>query len=135
MRRTGDGFMTCSDGHVRWGVYGAAGVVFVVRFPDGPRVMYFDVETRFSAAEVGGWHRIDRMGLALAVVYDEQRERFLPKLCSGQWVGALAMSEPGAGSDVVGSMACRAEQKGDVWVANGSKMWITNGPEANVATG
>ncbi|MGD8378821.1 MAG: isovaleryl-CoA dehydrogenase [Gammaproteobacteria bacterium] len=63
---------------------------------------------------------------------EEQRQRFLPALCSGEKVGALAMSEPGAGSDVVGSMSCRAEKKGDVWVANGSKMWITNGPEADV---
>ena len=61
-----------------------------------------------------------------------QRNKYLPKLCSGEWVGALAMSEPGAGSDVVGSMACRAELRGDTWVANGNKMWITNGPEADV---
>ena len=61
-----------------------------------------------------------------------QRQKYLPKLCSGEWKGALAMSEPGAGSDVVGSMSCRAELKGDVWVANGNKMWITNGPEADV---
>jgi len=64
---------------------------------------------------------------------DAQREKYLPKLVSGEWKGALAMSEPGAGSDVVGSMSCRAEKKGDVWVANGSKMWITNGPECDVA--
>ena len=63
---------------------------------------------------------------------DEQRRKYLPMLCSGEWVGALAMSEPGAGSDVVGSMTCKAELKGDVWVANGSKMWITNGPDADV---
>jgi isovaleryl-CoA dehydrogenase len=63
---------------------------------------------------------------------EEQRERFLPRLCSGEWVGALAMSEPGAGSDVVGSMSCTAVRDGDDWVANGSKMWITNGPEASV---
>jgi isovaleryl-CoA dehydrogenase len=63
---------------------------------------------------------------------DAQRRKYLPKLASGEWVGALAMSEPGAGSDVVGSMTCRAELKGDMWVANGSKMWITNGPDANV---
>jgi len=62
----------------------------------------------------------------------EQRRKYLPKLCSGEWIGALAMSEPGAGSDVIGSMSCRAERRGDVWVANGSKMWITNGPEADV---
>ena len=63
---------------------------------------------------------------------DAQRRKYLPKLCSGEWQGALAMSEPGAGSDVVGSMSCRAERRGDVFVANGTKMWITNGPEADV---
>ncbi|KAA9133991.1 isovaleryl-CoA dehydrogenase [Marinihelvus fidelis] len=64
---------------------------------------------------------------------EAQKQRFLPGLCSGETVGALAMSEPGAGSDVVGSMACRAEQRDDgTWVANGNKMWITNGPEAGV---
>jgi isovaleryl-CoA dehydrogenase len=63
---------------------------------------------------------------------DAQRKKFLPNLCSGEWVGALAMSEPGAGSDVVGSMKCRAERHGAHWVANGNKMWITNGPEADV---
>jgi len=64
---------------------------------------------------------------------EQQRRKYLPKLCSGEFVGALAMSEPGAGSDVVGSMACKAEKKGDRWIANGSKMWITNGPDADVA--
>jgi isovaleryl-CoA dehydrogenase len=63
---------------------------------------------------------------------EAQRHKYLPKLCSGEFKGALAMSEPGAGSDVVGSMSCRAELRGNVWVANGSKMWITNGPEADV---
>ncbi|HVQ33023.1 MAG TPA: acyl-CoA dehydrogenase family protein, partial [Lysobacter sp.] len=63
---------------------------------------------------------------------EAQRKQYLPKLCSGEWKGALAMSEPGAGSDVVGSMSCRAELRGDTWVANGNKMWITNGPEADV---
>src|SRR5690349_22735655 len=63
---------------------------------------------------------------------EAQRRKYVPKLCSGEHVGALAMSEPGAGSDVVGSMACRAEKRGDAYVANGSKMWITNGPEADV---
>ncbi|MAE51253.1 MAG: acyl-CoA dehydrogenase [Micavibrio sp.] len=60
----------------------------------------------------------------------EQKEKYLPKLISGEHVGALAMSEPGAGSDVV-SMKLRAEKKGDHYVLNGNKMWITNGPEAN----
>jgi isovaleryl-CoA dehydrogenase len=63
---------------------------------------------------------------------EAQRRKYIPKLCTGEYVGALAMSEPGAGSDVVGSMTCKAEQRGDVWVANGSKMWITNGPDADV---
>jgi len=63
---------------------------------------------------------------------EAQRNKYLPKLCSGEFVGALAMSEPGAGSDVVGSMACRAEKKGDRYIANGNKMWITNGPHADV---
>jgi len=63
---------------------------------------------------------------------EAQRKKFLPKLCSGEFIGALAMSEPGAGSDVVGSMKCKAEKRGDVWVANGNKMWITNGPDADV---
>ena len=60
---------------------------------------------------------------------DEQKKRYLPKLISGAHVGALAMSETGAGSDVV-AMRTRAEKKGDRFVLNGSKMWITNGPEA-----
>ena len=63
---------------------------------------------------------------------EAQRNKYLPKLSSGEYVGALAMSEPGAGSDVVGSMACRAEKKGDRYIANGNKMWITNGPHADV---
>lgn len=60
----------------------------------------------------------------------EQKEKYLPKLVSGEHVGALAMSESGAGSDVV-SMALRAEKKGDRYILNGSKMWITNGPDAD----
>ncbi|WP_225767020.1 isovaleryl-CoA dehydrogenase [Inquilinus sp. Marseille-Q2685] len=59
-----------------------------------------------------------------------QKRRYLPKLVAGEHVGALAMSEPGAGSDVVG-MKLRAEKKGDRWVLNGNKMWITNGPDAD----
>ncbi|AGH97629.1 isovaleryl-CoA dehydrogenase [Micavibrio aeruginosavorus] len=59
-----------------------------------------------------------------------QREKYLPKLISGDHVGALAMSEPGAGSDVV-SMKLRADRRGDHYVLNGNKMWITNGPDAD----
>ncbi|MAO91078.1 MAG: acyl-CoA dehydrogenase [Rhodospirillaceae bacterium] len=61
---------------------------------------------------------------------EEQKQRYLPKLISGDHVGALAMSEPGAGSDVVG-MKLRAEKKGDRYILNGTKMWITNGPDAD----
>src|SRR5215472_12182138 len=62
---------------------------------------------------------------------DAQRDRYLPRLLSGEHVGALAMSEPGAGSDVV-SMQLRAERRGDGYILNGRKMWITNGPDADV---
>ncbi|MBK7664527.1 MAG: isovaleryl-CoA dehydrogenase [Sterolibacteriaceae bacterium] len=61
---------------------------------------------------------------------DQQKQRYLPKLVSGEHVGALAMSETGAGSDVV-SMRLRADKRGDRYILNGSKMWITNGPDAN----
>ncbi|MCG6123064.1 MAG: acyl-CoA dehydrogenase family protein, partial [Microvirga sp.] len=60
---------------------------------------------------------------------EEQKRTYLPKLISGEHVGALAMSESGSGSDVV-SMRLRAEKQGDSYVLNGTKMWITNGPDA-----
>jgi len=69
-------------------------------------------------------NQINRNGTAA------QKAKYLPKLISGEHVGALAMSEPGAGSDVV-SMKLRAEKKGDRYVLNGTKMWITNGPDAD----
>ena len=62
---------------------------------------------------------------------EDQKRRFLPKLVSGEYVGALAMSEPGAGSDVV-SMRMRADKRGQHYLLNGTKMWITNGPDADV---
>ncbi|MGB3394152.1 MAG: isovaleryl-CoA dehydrogenase [Stenotrophomonas sp.] len=62
---------------------------------------------------------------------EAQKHKYLPKLCSGEYVGALAMSEPGAGSDVV-SMKLRADKRGDHYLLNGNKMWITNGPDADV---
>jgi isovaleryl-CoA dehydrogenase len=61
----------------------------------------------------------------------EQKQKYLPKLCTGEHVGALAMSEPGSGSDVV-SMQLKADKQGDNYRLNGNKMWITNGPDANV---
>ncbi|CAG9855501.1 unnamed protein product [Phyllotreta striolata] len=62
---------------------------------------------------------------------DDLKKKYLPKLCTGEHIGALAMSESGAGSDVV-SMKLKAEKKGDYYVLNGNKFWITNGPEADV---
>lgn len=62
---------------------------------------------------------------------EAQKQQYLPKLISGEYIGALAMSEPNAGSDVV-SMQLKAEKKGDHYVLNGTKMWITNGPDADV---
>src|SRR5438270_2318570 len=62
---------------------------------------------------------------------EAQCERYLPRLVSGEHVGALAMSEPGAGSDVV-SMQLRAERRGDGYLLSGRKMWVTNGPDADV---
>jgi isovaleryl-CoA dehydrogenase len=62
---------------------------------------------------------------------DDQKHRYLSKLVSGEHLGALAMSEPGAGSDVMG-MRCLASRRGDRWILNGNKMWITNGPTADV---
>lgn len=62
---------------------------------------------------------------------EAQKQKYLPKLCSGEYIGALAMSEEGAGSDVVG-MGLRAERKGDSYILNGNKYWITNGPDADV---
>lgn len=62
---------------------------------------------------------------------EQQKQKFLPKLISGEFIGALAMSETGAGSDVT-SMKLKAEEKNGVYVLNGSKMWITNGPDADV---
>ena len=69
-------------------------------------------------------NQINRNGNAV------QKQKYLPKLCSGEHIGALAMSEPGAGSDVV-SMKLKAEDKGGYYLLNGSKMWITNGPDAD----
>ncbi|MEZ5775153.1 MAG: isovaleryl-CoA dehydrogenase [Hyphomicrobiaceae bacterium] len=69
-------------------------------------------------------NQINRHGTA------EQKRRYLPRLCSGEHIGALAMSEPGAGSDVV-AMKLRAVKRNDRYVLNGNKMWITNGPDAD----
>ena len=83
-----------------------------------------------------GFSYIDHSNICLNNLYihgtDEQREKYVPKLCSGEFIGALSMSEPEAGSDVVGSMICHAEKKSDNWLANGTKKWCTNGNFADV---
>src|SRR3546814_20982321 len=61
---------------------------------------------------------------------EEQRAKYLPKLCTGEWKGALALSEPRSGSDVVGSMSCSAARLGAVWIAHATTTWIHYGPEA-----
>ena len=61
---------------------------------------------------------------------EAQKEKYLPKLCSGEWIGAMAISEPGAGSDAMG-MQCQAKKDGDFYYLTGTKMWITNGPHAD----
>ena len=63
---------------------------------------------------------------------DAMREKYLPRLCSGEWIGCLGLTEPGAGSDALGSMRCRAERDGDDYIINGTKLYITNGPVADL---
>jgi isovaleryl-CoA dehydrogenase len=123
-----------------WAELGALGLLGVTADPDhgGSGMGYLAhvvavEEISRASASVGlsyGAHsnlcvnQINRWGTA------EQKAKYLPALCSGAAVGALAMSEPGSGSDVV-SMRLRAEKKNDRYVLNGSKMWITNGPDAD----
>ncbi len=68
----------------------------------------------------------------LANADESQRAHFLPKLCSGEWIGALGLTEAGAGSDALGSMRAKARRDGDEYVLNGTKLFITNGPVADV---
>ncbi len=111
------------------------------------------VKERFGGVEMGylahvvAMQEISRASASVALSYgahsnlcvnqihrngtDEQRDKYLPKLISGEHIGALAMSEPNAGSDVV-SMKLTARDNGDHFLLNGNKMWITNGPDANV---
>ncbi|MBX9452120.1 MAG: isovaleryl-CoA dehydrogenase [Mesorhizobium sp.] len=123
-----------------WGEMGALGLLGMTANPDfgGTGMGYLAhviamEEISRASASVGlsyGAHsnlcvnQINRWGT------QEQKEKYLPSLCSGDAVGALAMSETGSGSDVV-SMKLRADKKNDRYVLNGSKMWITNGPSAN----
>ena len=104
-----------------------------------------DVLTSVIAAEAIGEAGVDG-GLTLSygahtylcadTIYshgtDVQRRTYIPKLASGEWVGCMGLTEPGAGSDVA-SLRTRAELKGDRWILNGTKMFITNGPIADLA--
>jgi isovaleryl-CoA dehydrogenase len=124
-----------------WRKFGALGVLGVtVPEADGGAAMGY-------VAHMVAMEEISRASAAVALSYGahsnlcvnqiqrngsaDQKRRYLPGLISGQAVGALAMSEPGAGSDVV-SMRLSAQARGDVYVLNGTKMWITNGPDADV---
>ncbi len=123
-----------------WPKMGALGLLGVTADPDfgGSGMTYLAQtvvieEISRASASVGlsyGAHsnlcvnQINRHGTT------EQKEKYLPKLCSGAHIGALAMSEPGAGSDVV-SMKLHAEKRNDRFILNGTKMWITNGPGAD----
>ncbi|HED34670.1 MAG TPA: isovaleryl-CoA dehydrogenase [Gammaproteobacteria bacterium] len=94
------------------------------------------VEELSRASGTVGFAYADHSNICLNNLYihgtEDQRERYVRKLCSGEFIGALSMSEPDAGSDVVGSMKCHAEKKSDHWLASGTKKWCTNGNCADV---
>ena len=106
--------------------YGGAGMTYL------EHVVAIEELSRASAAVALAYGA--HSNLCINQIYrnasEEQKRRYLPKLISGEHVGALAMSEAGAGSDVV-SMRLRADRKGDYFILNGTKMWITNGPHAD----
>ncbi|MGE3329284.1 MAG: acyl-CoA dehydrogenase family protein, partial [Acidimicrobiia bacterium] len=107
--------------------YGGAGLGYLAH------VVIMEEVSRASASvglSYGAHSNLCANNLALNGT-EAQKHKYLPGLCDGTQVGALAMSEPDAGSDVLGSMRCTAKLNGDVWVANGSKMWITNGTYAD----
>ncbi|RWK15507.1 isovaleryl-CoA dehydrogenase [Mesorhizobium sp. M1C.F.Ca.ET.193.01.1.1] len=122
-----------------WGELGALGLLGITADPD------FGGSGMGYLAHVVAMEEISRASASVGLSYGAhsnlcvnqinrwatpaQKEKYLPALCSGDKVGALAMSEPGAGSDVV-SLRLRAEKRNDRYVLNGSKMWITNGPDA-----
>ncbi|MBZ9863016.1 isovaleryl-CoA dehydrogenase [Mesorhizobium sp. CA12] len=122
-----------------WGELGALGLLGITADPD------FGGSGMGYLAHVVAMEEISRASASVGLSYGAhsnlcvnqinrwatpaQKEKYLPALCSGEAVGALAMSEPGAGSDVV-SLRLRAEKRNDRYVLNGSKMWITNGPDA-----
>jgi isovaleryl-CoA dehydrogenase len=123
-----------------WAELGALGVLGITADPD------FGGSGMGYLAHVVAMEEISRASASVGLSYGahsnlcvnqinrwatpEQKEKYLPPLCSGEHVGALAMSEAGSGSDVV-SLKLRAEKKNDRYVLNGTKMWITNGPDAD----
>lgn len=107
--------------------FGGAGLGYL------EHVMVMEQISRASASvglSYGAHSNLCANQIRLNGTYD-QKKRYLPKLCSGEHIGALAMSEAGAGSDVMG-MQLRAEKKDNYYILNGTKMWITNGPDADV---
>ncbi len=94
------------------------------------------IEEFSRASGTVGFSYADHSNICLHNLYvhgnEKQRQQYVPKLCSGEFLGALSMSEPGAGSDVIGSMTCKAEKKDGYWLANGTKKWTTNGNGADV---
>ena len=127
-----------------WKLLGEFGILGM-HFPEELGGSNADVVTSVLAAEALGEAGVDG-GLTLSfgahtylcadTIYshgtDELRERYIPKLAKGEWVGCMGLTEPGAGSDVA-SLRTRAEKKGDQWILNGTKMFITNGAIADVA--
>jgi len=108
----------------------AIGVSVSDRPGQGEQFNAWGYDNTSSGALLGGAKPFVRTSQIKRNGTPEQRQKYLPKLISGEHVGALAMSEPGAGSDVI-SMKLKAEDKGDFYLLNGSKMWITNGPDAD----
>jgi alkylation response protein AidB-like acyl-CoA dehydrogenase len=93
-------------------------------------------EVSKACASSGLMIAVQELG-ALAIIIagsDEQKDKYIPKLASGEWIGAYALTEAGSGSDAAGSMRCRAEKHGDKYILNGSKIWITQGGVADVIT-
>jgi alkylation response protein AidB-like acyl-CoA dehydrogenase len=129
------------DSFRKLGAFGILGL----HFPEALGGSDADVVTSVLAGEALGEAGVDG-GLTLAygahtflcadTIFahgtDAQRKKFIPKLASGEWIGCMGMTEPGAGSDVA-SLTCRAEKRGDRYILNGTKMFITNGPIADVA--
>jgi isovaleryl-CoA dehydrogenase len=108
--------------------YGGAGMGF---FSSG---LICQAMARWNHAFALSW--VAHENLCLNNIYangdEAQRERYLPRLCSGEWIGCLGLTEPGAGSDALGSMATTARREGEAYLINGSKLFITNGPVADV---